>query len=30
MNEFELKKAFGVIILRSDLDKNKLAVAELF
>ena len=30
MNEFELKKAFGVIISRSDLDKNKLAVAELF
>jgi len=30
MNEFELKKAFGVIISRSDLDKNKLAVSELF
>ena len=30
MNEFELKKAFGVIISRSDLDKNKLPVAELF
>jgi len=30
MNEFELKKAFGIIISRSDLDKNKLPVAELF
>jgi len=30
MNEIELKKAFGVIISRRDLDEIKLPVAELF
>ena len=29
MNEFELKKAFGVIISSSDLDKNKLAAEKI-